>query len=295
MKIELITQVQLEKILEEMREKSQKTGQDPYETYIEEIRKKRKTLPNVETFMEKHHICPKFEGGSDFDENLILLTVEEHIIAHWIRWKVFNKVQDEMAYRFRIGDTAEALKLRALAIQKARQRDKEERKGRYSSDYQSSMGKRGGIKGGKANTKAQFESRQKVGLTYGRQTGLSNQKSTMKEFLACFSIWAYSYNRSLKRKNKDLTDENFILVSPKKAFVDVIQSLNKQVPNSIPLSQISSTYKLVYGTRPQMYGWRIVNKLIRSEFEDGIEHFQKTYSNSPLILDEELLRDLELE
>ena len=34
------------------------------------------------TYYEKHHINPKWLGGNDTKDNLILLTAKEHFIAH---------------------------------------------------------------------------------------------------------------------------------------------------------------------------------------------------------------------
>lgn len=290
MKNHVIQNKELEEIFQDMTQKSTQTGLNPYDTYIQEIRKKRENFSDSEVYMEKHHIIPRFEKGPDSEENLIRLTVKEHIIAHWIRWQVLKKDQDRMAYLFRIGDTAEALKLKSLAVQEARKRDKEEGKGRKSPDYQSLMGRRGGTKGGKANTPSQFEARQTVGLTYGRETGISNQKLLLQEFLSLFSVWEYS-----GKKNKPLHEKIYVLISPKKAFIDVVNSLNKIVPISIPISSVSSMYKVVYGERPQMYGWRIVNTLIRSEFEVSIQNFHQNFPNSFLILEEEFLGNSDFE
>lgn len=290
MKNHVIQDKELEEIFQYITQKSNQTGLNPYDTYIQEIRKKRENLSDSESYMEKHHIIPKFEKGSDSEENLIRLTVKEHIIAHWIRWQVFNKDQDRMAYLFRIGDTAEALKLKSLAIQKARKRDQEEGKGRFSSDYQSLMGKRDGSKGGQANTPSQFEARQMIGLTYGRKTGISNQQAQLKEFLSAFSIWEYR-----GKKNQLLPEKIYVLINPKEAFIDVVKSLNQIIPNSIPVESASSMYKLVYEERPQIYGWRIVNKLIRSEFEVSIQNFHENFPNSFLILEEEFLRTSDFE
>jgi len=40
-----------------------------------------------DVYYEKHHIIPKSLGGSDDESNMVLLTVREHIIAHWLLWK----------------------------------------------------------------------------------------------------------------------------------------------------------------------------------------------------------------
>lgn len=44
--------------------------------------------------IHKHHIVPKHCGGSDDSSNLTYLTVREHIIAHFLLWKMFKNTND---------------------------------------------------------------------------------------------------------------------------------------------------------------------------------------------------------
>lgn len=44
--------------------------------------------------LHKHHILPKHSGGNDDDENLTYLTVREHIIAHFLLWKIYKNPND---------------------------------------------------------------------------------------------------------------------------------------------------------------------------------------------------------
>ena len=43
--------------------------------------------------IEKHHILPRFDGGTDDPSNLVLVSIKEHVIAHWLRWRVLEKPQ----------------------------------------------------------------------------------------------------------------------------------------------------------------------------------------------------------
>jgi len=51
-----------------------------YLDFIEECKSK----DYSELFTHKHHIIPKFMGGDDSDDNLIVLSVEDHFLAHKI-------------------------------------------------------------------------------------------------------------------------------------------------------------------------------------------------------------------
>jgi hypothetical protein len=237
--------------------------------------------------MEKHHIIPKHDKGTDDPSNIILLTVKEHVIAHWIRWKALNQISDYISFLFRIGDTEEAVEKRIELVKQARERDKIEKHFFFDPDFQREMVIRGGAKGGLANTDAQFLARQQVGQTCGRQTGKGNQGETLRNFLTHFVIWRYK-GKTLQPKNvKDWCEELFVCISPKETFKEVTDSLNAFVPNSIRNS--TSMHKVIYGQRPKMYGWKIVNMLTRSEVREGLQEFQ-TQNPDKILYYEEMFR-----
>lgn len=64
--------------------------------------------------LHKHHIIPKHSGGSDDENNFTYLTVREHIIAHFLLWKIHKNPNDlrsmkmlganlSVSYRSKIG------------------------------------------------------------------------------------------------------------------------------------------------------------------------------------------------
>jgi len=46
----------------------------------------------------KHHIIPKYAGGSDDPSNIVELTVEDHAIAHLVRYRIYGNWQDLLAW-----------------------------------------------------------------------------------------------------------------------------------------------------------------------------------------------------
>jgi len=280
----------LKKLVKDLENKSTETGLNAYDLYIEEIRKKREMDPNPEPNMETHHIIPKFDKGSNSPENLIRVTFDEHVTAHGIRWLVLGKPEDGAAYTLRKGYNEEA---RRLLVQQARARDKAERKGRFNSEYQREMGKRSAMKSRqRGKTEGQIAAMQTLGLQYGRQTGMSNQSESTKELLTFVSLWSYKNNAA------NDTNETYVFVSPKEGIIDVFRTLDKFFPGTLPVNnpkQNSTFYKLFHGERKQMFGWRIVDKLIRSEFEKGYFDFVETNPNSSILLDTELYIDLQAE
>lgn len=51
-----------------------------------------------DVYTEKHHIIPRHAGGDDSKENLIKLTYRQHIFAHRLLWKAYNKASDLKAW-----------------------------------------------------------------------------------------------------------------------------------------------------------------------------------------------------
>lgn len=50
------------------------------------------------TYYERHHIIPKWMGGSDKKSNLVLLTAREHYIAHYLLFKHYKDKKSSAAF-----------------------------------------------------------------------------------------------------------------------------------------------------------------------------------------------------
>jgi hypothetical protein len=276
---------------------STETGLNPYENYIQKLKDEEKTKKDetgkVFIGLEKHHIIPRFDGGTNDLSNLVLVSIKEHVIAHWLRWRVLEKPQDCAPFLFRIGDTEEAMAQKKLAVKAVREQDKIEGRFMYDSEWQREMGKRGGSRGGSAGTEKQFQARQKVGLEYGRKTVIKNQSEDLSEFLSEYSIWAHSVIKQTNPRVKDRAEEFYCVIEPKLAFVEIVNALNQFVPDAI--KSPPSFYKLVNKERNQMYGWRIVSTLTRSEVREGIQNFFNENPEMILHFEQSYLVNEELE
>lgn len=56
-------------------------------------RKKSKT-----EYYENHHSIPKWLGGDNSKDNMVLLTAREHFIAHWLLWKHYRDRPSALAF-----------------------------------------------------------------------------------------------------------------------------------------------------------------------------------------------------
>lgn len=45
---------------------------------------------SIDGYSEKHHIMPRSMGGGDEPSNIIVLTLRQHYIAHWMLWKAYG-------------------------------------------------------------------------------------------------------------------------------------------------------------------------------------------------------------
>jgi len=52
-----------------------------------------------QSLTHKHHIVPRYEGGSDFAENIVELTITQHAMWHFAEWKRKGRWEDERAWR----------------------------------------------------------------------------------------------------------------------------------------------------------------------------------------------------
>lgn len=80
---------------------------DRYQSFIEHCRKKKY---HPKEYLEKHHITPRHEGGDDSKENLIKLSLKDHITAHRVRYKVYGNKYDLAASNYMKGQSKEAKK-----------------------------------------------------------------------------------------------------------------------------------------------------------------------------------------
>lgn len=71
-----------------------KSKQDEFQKQIKEGKKN-------QGFLEKHHIVPRYNGGSNDQSNLILLPPRTHILGHLLLYLEFGRKEDLTAYIFR--------------------------------------------------------------------------------------------------------------------------------------------------------------------------------------------------
>jgi hypothetical protein len=68
----------------------------------------------------KHHIIPKYRGGSDHKDNLIELSVTQHAMFHSCNWELWNRWEDYFAWKGLTGEIG-----KEEIISKARERGRE--------------------------------------------------------------------------------------------------------------------------------------------------------------------------
>ena len=59
----------------------------------------------VNSGLQRHRIIPGHAGGTYVDSNCTYLTHREHIIAHWLLWKIHGRDEDKSAWKLMKGMT----------------------------------------------------------------------------------------------------------------------------------------------------------------------------------------------
>lgn len=59
-----------------------------------ETRKNNKQNYSKFSGLHKHHIIPRHSNGEDSEDNYTYLTIKEHILAHFMLWKIYKNPQD---------------------------------------------------------------------------------------------------------------------------------------------------------------------------------------------------------
>lgn len=223
--------------------------QDIYEMFIEQHKSKKYPLG---TSLEKHHILPRFQKGTDDPGNILSLSIKDHTLAHFYRYLAYSQRGDKVAYTMRQNQTEDTARNRSML---AVETNKAGKKLFWDPDWQSVQGTKGGKVAGKKNTLAQQQARSQVGKIYGPKVGISNQSTKLKALLQNTITWRH-------RSGKTVT------TNPSESFQAICDVLNSNIPGEIRNS--SSFRKVLDGQRKQMYNWEILSMAIRSEAENGL-------------------------
>jgi hypothetical protein len=58
--------------------------------------------------IHKHHIIPRYMGGTDGEENLVEVTIAQHAMFHYCNYQMWNNMEDYVAWRGLSGQISEA-------------------------------------------------------------------------------------------------------------------------------------------------------------------------------------------
>ena len=71
-----------------------------YDKFIQKY--KNQVIP-TSVYTEKHHILPKHVGGTNEQDNIIVLTYRQHILAHLLLYRKYRRIEDITAYKLMVG------------------------------------------------------------------------------------------------------------------------------------------------------------------------------------------------
>jgi hypothetical protein len=206
-----------------------------YEQFLDHVRNK----PYAQgTKTEYHHEPPHHTGKSSDNSPLnVVASVEDHVLLHQYRWVAYDEKGDYLMFKGRQNDTQE---FRRAMNERRVEVTSERGSGFWDPKLQSILGKRGGPKGGSANTEKQFESRQQVGLTHGRASGTSRQDPTTRATMSYWMLWEH-----------EKTGRH--LVPPHEAVIDLQKTLTELGDREVKCNIAA----VVKGTKKKLHGWSL--------------------------------------
>ena len=206
-----------------------------YEQFLEYV--KNKTYSKDE-YTEYHHEPPHYTGNSSDDSPLnVMASLNDHILLHQYRWVVYGEKGDYLMFKGRqkdIADFRRVMNERRIEITRSRGH------GFWDPKLQSELGKRGGSKGGSANTEAQYKARQKVGLANKRTLGIIQDFPTSRANISNWMLWEH-----------EVTGVHLI---PPQPSVSTLQKILTDLGDRVVTRTVSS---VILGRKQKSYGWSL--------------------------------------
>lgn len=111
-----------------------------YDNLVESHRHLKETWKPIGSGLERHHILPRHRGGTDEESNFTYLTHREHIIAHFLLWKIHGRVGDKMALNMMKGMMYYPSTLGTKASEETKRKMSKTRKGRkYTEEHKRAL------------------------------------------------------------------------------------------------------------------------------------------------------------
>ena len=159
--------------------------------------------------LERHRILPRHQGGTYDESNCTYLTRRQHIIAHWLLWKIHRHEGDLFAWQWMIGIKVYPM-LGKTHSKKTRLKMSEAALGRvFTEEHRANIGKsgKGRIPPNKGKTgvvKHSKETRQKIGIASSKT---NKGRKHSKESRHNMSIAAK------KRERKPMSEETKLKIA----------------------------------------------------------------------------------
>lgn len=232
------------------------------EKYIQYCVSKNKTTNGSSNLgFEKHHVTPRFLGGTDNPENIVLLTPRQHVLVHLLRYLKYGEKNDLKASIFRTSTQGVDLSShgKRMAVY-----NKQTQTTFWNPKFQSEQGKKGGKKGGSTNSPLQQEARSKVGTEWGPIVGLGNQSQGLKDTLSKIMVF-YHEGENVKvtipvcksaAEVFDCLNSKLVVLGKEHLFS---KEMAKKAKGGGPM------YGLIKGSKKRIYGWSIIERISPSE------------------------------
>lgn len=107
------------------------------------------TKRDILIYLEKHRIIPGHQNGTYEEQNVVLLTFPQHVMAHYLRFLQYGKIADRLAVNKMLGQNNAQSRLDmaryagSLGGTQQQKNLRDQKRGWFSSEVQSKLGEKG--------------------------------------------------------------------------------------------------------------------------------------------------------
>lgn len=219
-----------------------------YDSLINKWKNMDENLIDKTRYLEKHHIIPKCLGGTDSDDNIILMYARDHIIAHMLLSLIypddknlaFAVVSLSMASKFTKGRISEQSKVSSRLFEFFRKRANKLQKGKFlTSSHRLNLSKpKPSLRTKRPKTVGDKISKGKHGKSYGTSVIDTNTGKIYPTLEECATEIGYSAS-TIKYWITNIPSRGFMLYTGTDVKVKHPRAKKVKGPNGIIYDSLS--------------------------------------------------------
>lgn len=222
-----------------------------YDDYMDYLRERKLDLTDPNLVLEEHHVIPLHKSKivrnspEDKDQEKIIVTYDEHYLAHLYHFWVYRLPGDFMFLQLRRTVSADkASLLRQLGGKIAGTLNTPARQNQRRQFLKLHPENLNPSKAGSVGSAAQKEHSRRLGKTYGSQAGISRQNPITKQRISRPMLWFHESGVK-------------VFIQKAETLQQIMTILNTYVPDSVKFT--SGLSHIVRKVEKKRYGWVLID------------------------------------